>query len=341
MKTKKLLQGFLIVACTCAIRPSNAQDVSINITPLQTEILNKTIGEVEVVICNEDPDPITAPANNLRPLISFSDNLTITEVVNPDGSPLTNFTIQELTNDPENHNLRLLYTADLANPECVTFRIRFQGNTVGNGFITSTLGFENGQLPGNDPSNDNSGTTTLVLVNLPVTLKEFNAEAEGKVTQLNWATTEETNSDHFDVQRSQDGKHWTTFQTVAAQGESTVLKTYEAVDNDPFNGENLYRLHMIDKDGTSAYSSIRNVKFEFEPTVLFPNPASDYVTIKAVDWAKVKEVEIMDANGREVYHSGNKPVAKLNVTAFAAGIYTVHVKATNGAVNKYKIAVAR
>lgn len=174
---------------------------------------------------------------------------------------------------------------------------------------------------------------------LPVTLKSFNATKEGTTVELNWATTEETNSDRFDIQRSADGKEWSTIQTVIAKGESKVEVAYSAVDSDPFEGENLYRLHMVDKDGTSANSRIVNVKFEGLATYLYPNPVSEELTIKAANWSNIAGVRIVNKNGREVYKSSGKPSQIVNVKNMPGGIYLVHLTTTNGSGSTYKIVV--
>lgn len=71
------------------------------------------------------------------------------------------------------------------------------------------------------------------------------------------------------------------FQKVKTRGESKQWQPYEAIDHEPFNGENVYRLQMIDKDRTNAYSGLRSLPFVFEPTLLFPNQVSDFVYIKS------------------------------------------------------------
>jgi hypothetical protein len=318
-----------------------AQDVSINITPIPGSIfLNKT-RVLQVVICNEDADPIAAPANKIRPIVSFPDFLTITSVTNGDGTPLTNWTIESIANDPGNHTLRMLNSAPIPNAECFTYNIVVTGNTLADfNVITSSIFFKGPQTPGDDPANNNSTTQMEVVMDaMPVTLVSFDATKEASSVNLTWSTTEETNSERFDVQRSANGKDWETFQTVAAKGESKVQLDYAAVDNDPFEGDNFYRLHMIDKDGTSAYSRIRTLKFEGVGTYIYPNPVSDELTIDAADWSKVSKVRIIGSNGKEVYKSIGKPSPKVDVKNMQSGIYLVQLTTTNGSETTYKIVV--
>ncbi len=103
--------------------------------------------------------------------------------------------------------------------------------------------------------------TILVENPLPVTLTSFIATKEGQTAQLKWSTTEETNSDRFEIERSQNGKNWDLIGTQKSNGESTSLKNYTFSDVKPLNGENLYRLKMIDRDATYAYSRIQSLTF--------------------------------------------------------------------------------
>lgn len=120
---------------------------------------------------------------------------------------------------------------------------------------------------------------------LPVTFVSFAAKAEGQIANLAWSTTAETNSERFDIQRSQNGKDWKIIGSVSANGESKTILSYSFSDNNPLNGQNFYRLKMIDLDSTFAYSRINNVAFENKSLVnVYPNPAiNELFTSPAAD----------------------------------------------------------
>ncbi|MCF2490302.1 T9SS type A sorting domain-containing protein [Dyadobacter sp. CY347] len=197
----------------------------------------------------------------------------------------------------------------------------------------------------NDPPLNSLGLrrpfTMAAQFPLPVKLLSFDAAKEANAISLTWTTTEETNSERFDVQHSENGKEWSTIQTVAAKGESKMQADYNATDNNPFEGNNFYRLHMIDKDGTSAYSRIRTIKFEGVATYMFPNPVSDELTIQASDWTKVSKVRILNTNGKEVYKSADKPTPKVNVKNMLNGIYLIQLTMLNGSESTYKVVVSK
>lgn len=205
------------------------------------------------------------------------------------------------------------------------------GTLAGTGSITAT-----GVTP-----DKYSAITFGANVALPVTLVEFDVRKEGSTASLAWSTTAETNSDRFEIERSANGKAWRKIGTVASNGESKVLVKYTFTDASPLNGENLYRLKMIDKDESFAYSSIRNATFdEVSKQLVYPNPARDVVYIKNAE--NVKAVSVMDLNGntlREV--AGITQEGTFRVDRLNAGMYIVKVIHKNGLVTSQKIVVAK
>lgn len=78
--------------------------------------------------------------------------------------------------------------------------------------------------------------------------------------------------------------------------------------------------YQINLQTLSADTNIRQRK---DP-VIYPNPASDYITIVSKE---VREVSIVDFNGRTVLKtSGNK----IHVGALSKGVYIVHMTLSNG-----------
>lgn len=73
---------------------------------------------------------------------------------------------------------------------------------------------------------------------LPVTLISFTAtklsgDSEGSTALLNWQTSSETNSDHFDIERSLDGKKWMNIGSVTASGDKKSSSLYSFPDTNP------------------------------------------------------------------------------------------------------------
>lgn len=190
-----------------------------------------------------------------------------------------------------------------------------------------------------DDPNNNTRTASLDIdAPLPVTLTSFTATKEGSTAQLSWSTTSETNSDRFEIERSQNGKVWNQIGIRQSNGESSSLKNYSFPDADPLPGENLYRLKMIDKDNTFAYSRIESLTFSSEGvTSFYPNPVAEKLIIKSNDFSTVKNVKIYDASGRTVYQSSATPTNEIDVQNFSSGLYVVQLVSKTGVVITHKI----
>ena len=96
---------------------------------------------------------------------------------------------------------------------------------------------------------------------LPVTLVSFAVTKLNAVSQLKWSTTQEVNADRFIIQRSTNAKDWKNVGEKLANGASSNLINYAFTDPKPLKGTSYYRLKMVDKDKTFAYSSIKSLKF--------------------------------------------------------------------------------
>jgi hypothetical protein len=175
---------------------------------------------------------------------------------------------------------------------------------------------------------------------LPVTLKSFSVAKENKIALLAWETTSETNSDHFDVQHSLDGKSWTELGKINAQGESKALSMYHYAHTAPvLDLDNLYRLKMVDADGSFAYSRIQSVEFknDFE-LVVYPNPAAESIHLETGDWSKVKNVKILNSQGKLLYNSVNKPTRDISIKTFPSGLYMIKITDADGSEITRKVA---
>jgi hypothetical protein len=175
---------------------------------------------------------------------------------------------------------------------------------------------------------------------LPVTLVSFTATARENAAELNWVTSEETNSERFEIQRSLDGKTWNAIGSVKAEGESKVRKTYNYVDHKAEIGNNLYRLKMIDIDGSFAFSSIRTVLIDGKELLMaYPNPASDRLMVR--NYQQVRQAVLHNASGVKVFGSQKLSDQGIDLTRLPQGLYTLTITLFNGTITTHKVAVAR
>jgi hypothetical protein len=172
---------------------------------------------------------------------------------------------------------------------------------------------------------------------LPVTLVSFKATSEGPVALLSWSTAAETNSDRFDIERSQNGKKWEKIGSVKSNQESVTQRFYDFKDANPLDGQNLYRLKMIDLDETFSYSHIENVNFA-NAAYIYPNPVrnAENLNLNLTDWSKVKMVKVVNAQGKTVFEASNALTTGISTRNLSSGAYVVQVIHTNGMISAHK-----
>ncbi|QRR00847.1 T9SS type A sorting domain-containing protein [Dyadobacter sandarakinus] len=178
---------------------------------------------------------------------------------------------------------------------------------------------------------------------LPVVLQSFDAKAEGNTANLTWVTTMEQKADKFLIEHSVDGTSWKAVGNVAAARESVLTKTYHWTHLTPALYEgNLYRLKMVDLDGSFAYSSIRNVTFDqVQTTSVYPNPATDRVTIDHKNGSKVKTVTVTSAAGNIFYRSKATANQTIDLSRAQPGLYIIQMTNADGTSSSHKLIITR
>lgn len=178
---------------------------------------------------------------------------------------------------------------------------------------------------------ENTGEGCL---SLPVTLSSFNVKKEGLLATLNWSTTEESNSDRFEIERSNDAKSWLYVGQKAAIGESKVKVNYSFTDNTPLSGVTYYRLKMVDIDGSTTYS--RRVSISANAlTSAYPNPASGNIFLP--EFEKIKSASLVSTSGKTILKASSINAQGLNVRQLKGGIYILKVEKKDGSVSTEKI----
>jgi len=89
-----------------------------------------------------------------------------------------------------------------------------------------------------------------------VELISFTANSSSNHIDLNWITASEANNNYFSVERSSDGKNFTSIGIKKSAGNSESIIDYKFPDTEPYSGINYYRLKQVYIDDTYAYSGI-------------------------------------------------------------------------------------
>lgn len=152
-----------------------------------------------------------------------------------------------------------------------------------------------------------TGTHTSLL---PVTLTEFKGTQQNKAVLLQWTTSSELNSKHFELQKSYNGTGYRTIATINAAGNSNSRLDYSYLDKEPLTETNHYRLRSVDLDGNNKLSNvvlIRIAGLQQEMMVL-NNPFRDQITIRFAKAPQTKvDIRLLDMSGRLVARQQSAP----------------------------------
>jgi hypothetical protein len=194
------------------------------------------------------------------------------------------------------------------------------GNGGSTGAITGTV---TTGAPVNSFSPFTFGSVDVAVNPLPVTLLSFNAAKCNNGICLLFNVENEINFARYEVEKSSDGTKFTQFKTVWASG-NTAQTNYSAIDNQPFDGLNYYRLKMIDKDDRFTYSEVIKINNSKKYTIgVSPNPAADYMIITGA--GDFRQIQIMDAAGKVLKLFNKNINNRYNLTGLAKGIYFVRL----------------
>ncbi|OON68911.1 hypothetical protein B0919_12145 [Hymenobacter sp. CRA2] len=172
---------------------------------------------------------------------------------------------------------------------------------------------------------------------LPVTLVEFGVKAQRNDALLTWTTAQEKDNDHFDVERSLDGRTFEKVGEVAGHGTVSNAQHYRFTDANAARLGQLvyYRLRQVDFDRADSYSAIQSVSFGQLTTVeltLFPNPATEVLNVRLSGATGQAQATLYSAAGqllRTLSFDAAQP-ATLDVQALPAGTYLLRVLTADG-----------
>ena len=168
--------------------------------------------------------------------------------------------------------------------------------------------------------------TFLIGTALPLTWMSFNAKAINKNVELDWITAREINTDHFDIERSNDGLHFLKIGSILSSQNSSAESDYSFMDAQPANGISYYRLKQVDKDGNFTYSVIISVRMNVQLSVqIIGNPVHQNLLLEISGTnGKAIPAWIVDASGRKykafTVADGSK---QINMEDLSSGVYYV------------------
>jgi hypothetical protein len=251
---------------------------------------------------------------------------TITPTVTgPAAADLTNVTS---TVDPTDAYLWVISFDIVAHPVGGNFTI---GTNVN---ITTMTGVASGSVLS---SNTFSATT------LPIELSRFDANVAQNNVNLSWETLTESNNEKFMVERSFNGKDFSTIGELTGAGTSIATNNYAFEDKTAFATAYkvaYYRLKNVSFDGREGTSKQVAVKLRSTDavTVISIAPSKSNLTFNTDENNEVI-ISILNLNGQVISNttiSAEKGLNQANVdfSNLEKGLYIVNLKSSTGSVSK-------
>jgi chondroitin-sulfate-ABC endolyase/exolyase len=140
----------------------------------------------------------------------------------------------------------------------------------------------------------------------PIKLLNFDGAYKNSAIELNWASAEEKNVNHFMIYSSTDGANFKEIAQVSAIGNSSTLQKYNYLDKnfDATVNTMYYKLQSIDNDGTISSEKVTAVKIPFNGNKVsfYPNPVNSFINVSLnADKQELGTIQIYTLNGIMVY----------------------------------------
>ena len=160
---------------------------------------------------------------------------------------------------------------------------------------------------------------------LPVKFISFTVIHNTNGYLIQWTAEEDKETALYNVQRSTDGKSWTSIATLRAIGNSTNRYTY--TDRTSAGSTVHYRIRQSDADGTSTYTSVHTLKNSTAPPVITTIQHKIDIAFTQAVKGKVT-VEVIGLNGATIAKQVvSEPAGTLQFNMpYLQGIYIVRVR---------------
>ncbi|UOQ65116.1 hypothetical protein [Hymenobacter volaticus] len=157
-------------------------------------------------------------------------------------------------------------------------------------------------------------------------LVSFDAKYDNNQVIVRWATASEKDAATFSVERSSDGKNFSSVAVVPAAGTSATRREYEAIDRSMRSGLNYYRLKQTDLDGTFTYSQVLPVQVGETQQKLEAYGSQGNLNIVMQTPGTLQQLRVLDPMGRVLYSE--------TLSEGATGLVTRTVPMTGGAESR-------
>ncbi|MFP5042498.1 T9SS type A sorting domain-containing protein [Parasediminibacterium sp. JCM 36343] len=179
-------------------------------------------------------------------------------------------------------------------------------------------------------------------VTLPVQIFQYNLLQQGtSFVENSWSTSTELNTNYFNIQRSANSKDFITIGKVIAKNKPSSYTYNDSLTKIEREKPILYRLEIVDKDGTKTYSGIKEIILKNQTRigqiVIYPNPAKEVTNIYSEN---AKEIKIINSLGQTIQVIRNPvKIQPINVQHFDKGLFIIRIVGNDNEVKTEKLIV--
>lgn len=169
---------------------------------------------------------------------------------------------------------------------------------------------------------------------LPVTLTSFNGRYSNGISILDWQTSQEFNTDHFELLKSADGQDFSLVANIKSAGFSNLTQNYSYQDNTPNSGKYVYyRLKQVDVNGKYTFSPIVKLALGLNTSVVvYPNPFSNDFTVSfSATKTATAALKLQNSTGQLIFlktitvNKGNNSILINSLPSIKSGIYYMSI----------------
>jgi hypothetical protein len=187
---------------------------------------------------------------------------------------------------------------------------------------------------------------------VPVKLVSFSAVKANADVNLNWNTASEVNNNHFEIEKSVDGRTFKAIGRVKGNGTTSKTSRYVFADKDAVTKTTAkslyYRLKQVDNDGTFTYSKTEVVRLSenrITDVSTRPNPSNGEFTVLAnLMSAQPVNMSVINMMGTTVWKQTVTPTLGENAfdtqLTLPNGIYMLLME-QNGESTSHKIVIVK
>lgn len=220
----------------------------------------------------------------------------------------------------------------------VAFKIKTRGNLVlGDSLKNNAAIYFDYNLP---VITNTAASVISEDVYTPPMAEYFKGTIQTGQSLLNWKVNCSSQLAEFDIERSGDGRNFTSIYTITAT-KARCRQPFNYTDINPLVGINYYRIKkMTDVNGRITYTNtivLLNKETGYEIVNVSPNPVNSKTAVLNITSADKQTLHIVitDVQGKIVSQSTQSIVAgytsiKLNTENLASGVFNVSVYADKG-----------